>query len=73
MHFQNYHNGIESLARKIKTWNKDIKVILHLHNFYDFKNKNFDKLDAAYKSYYPFVVNGKNFLDAAYEVATRYG
>lgn len=47
VHFQNYHNGIESLARKIKTWNKDIKVILHLHNFYDFKNKNFDKLDAV--------------------------
>ena len=47
VHFQNYHNGIEKLAKKIKTWNKDIKVILHLHNFYDFKNKNFDKLDAV--------------------------
>ena len=47
MHFQNYHNGVEKLAKKIKTWNKDIKVILHLHNFYDFKNKNFDKLDAV--------------------------
>ena len=47
MHFQNYHNGIEKLAKKIKTWNKDIKVILHLHNFYDFKNKNFNKLDAV--------------------------
>ena len=47
MHFQNYHNSVEKLAKKIKTWNKDIKVILHLHNFYDFKNKNFDKLDAV--------------------------
>ena len=46
VHFQNYHNGVEKLVKKIKTWNKDIKVILHLHNFYDFKNKNFDKLDA---------------------------
>ncbi len=30
-------------------------------------------LDAAYKSYYPFVTNGKNFIDAAYEVAKKYG
>ncbi|MBF0917928.1 MAG: S8 family serine peptidase, partial [Campylobacter sp.] len=36
-------------------------------------NLDIKDLDAAYKSYYPFVVNGKNFLDAAYEVATRYG
>jgi serine protease len=30
-------------------------------------------LDAAYKSYYPFVTNGKNFIDATYEVAKKYG
>ena len=30
-------------------------------------------LEAAYKSYYPFVVNGKNFIDAAYEVSKKYG
>ena len=36
-------------------------------------NLDIKDLEAAYKSYYPFVVNGKNFLDAAYEVSKKYG
>ncbi|WP_169763684.1 glycosyltransferase family 4 protein [Campylobacter mucosalis] len=46
VHFQNYHPGMEKIAKKIRNWNKDIKIIFHLHNIYDFSKKDMGEFDA---------------------------